>query len=138
MSLEELISLERIEISESKRLKETYLVYNLSLSKLFIAVLDNLQKEIINLIDMHILLYSLRYVPFVDEAVGLKILEALNDCLADELHEKSVQWVCMNISNMLNKLCELIICEYHIEGSLVVFQDLEIDWDLCVSISSPS
>lgn len=138
MSLEELISLERIENFNNIRLKETYLVYNLPLSKLFVEVLDELKRNHIPILDIHILLYSLRNVPFTDEAEGLEASEALKACMEKELYGKPVQWTCMNMCNNIEKLCELIVYEYFIEGSLMVYQDYEIEWDLTVSISPPS
>jgi len=138
MSLEELISLERIENFNKKRLKETYMVYNLPLSKLFVELLDKLKRDILPILDMHILLYSLKFIPFTDEAEGVGIFEALKGCLEKKVYGKSTQWTCTKIYDNLEKLCELVVYEYFIEGSLFVYQDYEIEWDLSVCISPPS
>ncbi|MBY8990137.1 MAG: hypothetical protein KGD58_05240 [Candidatus Lokiarchaeota archaeon] len=138
MSLEELVSLERIENFNNIRLKETYLVYNLPLSKLFVEVLEELKKDIFPVLDIHILLYSLRFVPFTDEAEGLEAFKALKACLDKDLYGSPVQWTSTKICNNLEKLCELIVYEYFIEGSLIVYHNYEIEWDLSVCISPPS
>lgn len=138
MSLEELVSLERIENFNNIRLKETYSVYNLPLSKLFVEVLDELKRNIIPTLDIHILLYSLRFVPFADEAEGLEAFKALKAGMDEDSYKKPVQWTCTKMCNNLEKLCELIVYEYFIDGSLMVYQDYEIEWDLTVSISPPS
>lgn len=138
MSLEELVSLERIENFNNIRLKETYLVYNLPLSKLFVEVLDELKKDIVPILDIHILLYSLKSIPFTNEAEGLEAFEVLKACMKKVLYGSSVQGTSIQICKNLEKLCELIVYEYFIEGSLIVYHDYEIEWDLSVCISPPS
>ena len=133
MSLEELISLERIENYEKSRIKETYLVYELNLSRLFVEVVDEVKKDILPILDMY-----MKFVPFTDEAKGLEIFEALKGCMNYELYGKSSQWSCKKIAHELEKLCGLIAYDYHIEGSLIVYYDYDIEWDLSVFILPPS
>lgn len=64
MSLEELVSLERIETQHHHNLQETYSVLDLKLSKLFKEILKELKKGILSKLAMYILLYSLHRVPF--------------------------------------------------------------------------
>ncbi len=132
MSLEELISLERIENFNKKRLKETYMVYNLPLSKLFVELLDKLKRDILPILDMHILLRALQSVPFTDEAKGIEIAETLSNWMSEELYGKEVK--CNEFANILGELNELILYDYAIKGSLMVYHDYNIDWDLEVSL----
>ncbi|MFX1531266.1 MAG: hypothetical protein ACFFBC_09145 [Promethearchaeota archaeon] len=138
MSLEELISIERIENYRKSRIKETYSVDELNLSSLFIEVVDKVEKSNLPLLDMHILLYSLKFIPFTNEVEGLEIFETLKECMNYELHGKSSQWCCKRIAHELEKLCNLIAYDYLIEGSLIVYYNYEIEWDLSVSIIPPS
>ena len=138
MSLEELISIERIENYKKSRIKETYSVYELNLSRLFVEVVDEVEKDNLPILDMYILLYSLKFVPFTDEAKGLEIFEALKGCMNYELYGKSSQWSCKKIAHELEKLCGLIAYDYLIEGSLIVYYDYDIEWDLSVFILPPS
>ena len=138
MSLEELISLEGIENYEKSRIKETHSVDELKLSRLFVEVVDEVEKNILPVIDIYILLYSLKFIPFTDEVKGLEILEVLKGCVNYDLSGKSLQWSCKKIANELEKLCGLIVYDYLIEGSLIVYHDYKIEWDLGVFILPPS
>lgn len=138
MSLEELISIERIENYKKSRIKETYSVYELNLSRLFVEVVDEVEKDILPILDMYILLYSLKFVPFTDEAKGLEIFEALREYMDNALYGKSSQWSCKKIAHALERLCGLIAYDYLIEGSLIVYYDYKIEWDLSVFILPPS
>jgi hypothetical protein len=137
MSLEELISIERIENYNKSRIKETYSVDELNLSNLFVEVVDKVEKNILPILNMHILLYSLKFIPFTNEVKGLEIFEALKECMNYGHHRNSSQWCCKRIVHDLEKLCELIAYDYLIEGSLIVYYDYEIEWDLSVSIIPP-
>ena len=53
MSLEELISIERIENYKKSRIKETYSVDELKLSRLFVEVVDEVEKNILPVIDIY-------------------------------------------------------------------------------------
>lgn len=138
MSLEELVSIERIENYNKSRIKETYSVYELTLSSLFTEVVDKVEKSILPILDIHILLYSLKFIPFTNEVKGLEVFEALKECMNYELHRNSPQWCCKRINHELEKLCDLIAYDYLIEGSLIVYYDYEIEWDLSVSLIPPS
>ena len=67
MSLDELISIERVEFERS-RIQETYSVDNLLLSRLFEELITEVKKDILPILDMYILLQALQSVPFTDEA----------------------------------------------------------------------
>ena len=135
MSLEELISIERVELDLTKeRLREIYDVSNLKLSKLFNEILREVRRGIIPLLDVEILIYSLESVPFSNEAKGLQLHEALKNCLENELYGKSSEWTCNLIADKLQKLMNLISYDYTIEGSAIVYSSNRPDWDLRVSL----
>ncbi len=134
MSLEELISIERVELQATKeRLKETYVVERLKLSKLFEEILKEVKKDILPLLDIEILLYVLKSVPFTNEVRGVQILEALNECLDYELYGKVGEWSCKTVANKLGQLKNLVLYDYLIEGSLIIYHSKDLEWDLKVS-----
>ena len=135
MSLDELISIERVEFKTSKeRIQETYVIADLWLSKLFKEILKEVKKDILPLLDIKILLYALKSVPFTDEVEGVNITESLNYCMLNQLYGKTPEWNCKTIGSKLKKLKNLVVYNYSIEGSLKLFYDNRIEWDLMVSI----
>ncbi|KKM13876.1 hypothetical protein LCGC14_1711800 [marine sediment metagenome] len=117
MSLEELISIERVELQATKeRLKEV-------------------RKDILPLLDIEILLYALKSVPFANEVRGVQILEALNECLDYELYGKTGGWSCKTVANKIGQLKNLVLYDYLIEGSLIVYHSKNLEWDLCYNIN---
>ena len=125
MSLDELISIERIETAIS-RLQETYVIEDLLLSRLFNELFTEIKRGILPILDMHIFLYALTMVPFTNEVKGMKISEELRQCVNNELFGKGFK--CRTILKQLQKLRNLILYEYRIEGSLVVYHDYHFDW----------
>ena len=135
MSLDELISIERVEFETSKeRIQETYVVNTLPLSKLFKEVLFETSLDILPILNIKILLYALRSIPFNDEVEGLGLLESLNDCMENQLYGRSNEWNCKAISTRIKELRQLVLYDYMVEGSLKLYQDNQILWDLGVSI----
>jgi len=135
MSLEELVSIERIEFETSKeRIQETYVVVDLKLSKLFKEILKELKKDILPLLDIEILLYALKSVPFTDEVVGAHLYEQLKECMLYQLYGKTGEWNCKKIGTCLKKLRSLVLYDYMVEGSLQLSYDDKIEWDLMVSL----
>ena len=135
MSLDELISIERVEFQTTKeRIQETYVVTNLLLSKLFEEILQELEMDILPILDVKILAYSLRSVPFTMEAEGVDVLESFNECMDSQLYGRSHRWNCNVISTKIKRLQQLVLWDYEIEGSLKVYYDNRIEWDLGVSI----
>ncbi len=134
MSLEELISIERVELQATKeRLKETYVVESLKLSKLFEEILKEVRKDILPFLDIEILLYALKSVPFANEVRGVQILEAHNECLDYELYGKTGGWNCKTVANKIGQLKNLVLYDYLIEGSLIVYHSKDLEWNLKVS-----
>ncbi len=135
MSLEELISIERVELFTTKeRIRETYVIANLTLSKLFTEVLRNIEKSILSLLDLRILLRTLKDVPYTNEMEGVQIHESLTMCLKHELYAKLGGWNCKVIASKVKKLRNLILFDYLIEGSVIVFRSNQPEWDLSVSL----
>ena len=135
MSLDELISIERVEFETSKeRIQETYVVNTLPLSKLLKEVLREINLFILPILNIKILLYALRSVPFIDEVKGVGLLESLNECMENQLYGKSNEWNCNAIFTRIKELRQLVLYDYMIEGSLKLYHDNQILWDLGVSI----
>ncbi|MHA2280529.1 MAG: hypothetical protein ACXAC5_06735 [Promethearchaeota archaeon] len=136
MSLDELISIERVEFQATKeRIQETYVISNLALSKLFKEVLKETEMDILPILDMRILLYVLRSVLFTDEEEGVQIIETLNECMKFQLYGESDKWKCKRIAAKIKMIRSLILLDYAIEGSLKLYSNSQIEWDLGVSIS---
>jgi len=133
MSLDELISIERVEFETSKeRIQETYVIAGLTLLKLFTEVLDEVEADILPILNIEILLYALRSVPFTNEVEGVYIIESLNEYMKYQLYGKSSVWNCKTIASKIKTLRSLILCDYSIEGSLKLYYDNQIEWDLAV------
>ncbi|MHA1933057.1 MAG: hypothetical protein ACW96X_10975, partial [Promethearchaeota archaeon] len=119
MSLDELISIERVEFERSKeRIQETYVIADLKLSKLFVEVIHEIDLDILPLLDIKILLYVLNSVPFTNEAEGVNIVEGLKGCIENQLYGKSPEWKCIIIANEIKRLRSLVKYDYVVEGSL--------------------
>ena len=74
MSLENLISIERVEFEVTKeRIQETFVVTDLTLLKLFNEVLREAELDILPILKIKILLYALNSVPLTEE---LEFIEA--------------------------------------------------------------
>jgi len=131
MSLDELISIERVEFERS-RIQETYSVDNLLLSRLFEELIKEVKKDILPILDMYVLLHALQSVPFTNEVKGIEIIEILSIWMNEELYGKEVK--CSEIAKILGELKELILYDYLIEGSLTVYHDYYIEWDIEVSL----
>ncbi|KKM89652.1 hypothetical protein LCGC14_1246500 [marine sediment metagenome] len=117
-----------------ERIRETYVIANLTLSKLFTEILRNLEGSIIPLLDLRILLRVLKDVPYTNEMEGVYIHESLTICLEHELYAKSSEWSCKVIASKVEKLRDLILFDYLIEGSVIVFCSSQPEWDLRVSL----
>ena len=131
MSLDELISIERVEFQTTKeRIQETYVVNSLTLSKLFKKVLSEIKLDILPILNIEMLLYVIKSIPFTNEVEGVRFLESLNECMKFQLYGKSREWNCKTIATKIKKLRKLILYDYSIEGSLIIYCDNRIEWDL--------
>ena len=135
MSLDELISIERVEFETSKdRIQETYVIADLSLLKLFKEVLSEVKRDILPILNIEILVHVLGCVPFTNETKGVGITESLSECMENQLYGKSPKWNCKTIASKIKKLRTLILYDYLIEGSLKLSYDDKIEWDIVVSL----
>ncbi len=135
MSLDELISIERVEFQTTKeRIQETYVLSDLMLSKLFREVLAELKRDFLPILDIKVLLYSLGRVLLTDRVRGARILEDFKTCMEDQLYGKLMEWNCKNMTTKIKELEKLTLDDYSIEGSLKLYHDSQIEWDLGVGI----
>lgn len=136
MSLEELISIERVEFEISReRVQETYVIADLLLSKLFKEVLNEVEMGVLPMLSVKILLYALRSVPFTNEVEGVRIVENLSKYMDLHSDKKPNQYNYKAIVLKLQAIRDLILYNYIIEGSLIVYHINQIRWDLNVSFS---
>ena len=52
-----------------------------------------------------------------------------------QLHATHSKWNCKVILNDLKRLKKLVLYDYEINGSLIVYEDGEIFWDVIISIN---
>ncbi|MHA2038658.1 MAG: hypothetical protein ACW98X_19680 [Promethearchaeota archaeon] len=136
MSLDELISIERVEFQSTKeRLQETYVIADLTLSKLFKEILKEVKGDILPLLNIKILLYVLQSIPFINEIKGVSIHENLQVCMKNQRCGKTDKWNCNKIATNITELRRLILYDYVIDGSLKLSCDDRIEWDLMISIT---
>ncbi|MHA2180624.1 MAG: hypothetical protein ACXAAH_04280 [Promethearchaeota archaeon] len=134
MSLDEMISIERVEFQTTKeRIQETYVIADLTLSKLFEEIFNDLERDILPLLNIEIFLKVIESVPFTDESIGICISEGIRGCVESQRYGKSLEWNCKIIVTKLNRLRNLILYDYSIEGSLTLSYTGKIGWDLVVS-----
>ena len=135
MSLENLISIERVEFEETReRIQETFFVTDLTLLKLFREVLKEVKIDILPILNMKILLYALNSVPLTEELEF--VLESLNHCMEYQLYGESDKWSCNTIATKIQELRNAILYDYSIEGSLNLYSDYHVKWNLEVSFIS--
>lgn len=97
-------------------------------------ILRELEMDILPILDVKILAHALRSVPFSKEVEGVDLLENLNECMESQLYGRSHKWNCNVISTKIKELRSLALYDYAIEGSLKIYYDNRIEWDLGVSI----
>ena len=133
MALVELIPLEDVICENSKvNLKTTYTIINMKLTKLFEEVIPKVEKGILPILEMRILVHTLKDVVFSDEMVGNRFLFELCKCL----HQND-QWSYETILIILKIIRDLITHNLIINGSLINYMDEKIDWDLDPPICEP-
>ena len=135
MSLEELICIETVQSSTANiELQATYSIINLRVSILFEEVLKELERSILPILETRVLLYALRNEPFSNKLKGINLIDALTVCMEKQLYATHSKWTCNVILKDLKKLQKLALYEYEINGSLIVYNDGEIFWDVIISI----
>ena len=135
VSLEELVCIEMVKSSTANiELQATYSIVNLKVSKLFKDVLKELERGVLPILETRVLLYALRNEPFSNEINGINLLDELTVCMEKQLYATHSKWNCRIILKDLKKLQNLVLYEYEINGSLIVYDDGEIFWDLIASV----
>ncbi|MFX1569845.1 MAG: hypothetical protein ACFFCV_15945 [Promethearchaeota archaeon] len=128
MNCQEIVCIEKI-----VDLQATYSVLNLSLSNLIEEILGDLKDRFIPILEIQVLLHSLKSVPFTDELKGKLILSKLTSCMKNLLNLTKSKWTSTIIMHYILKLQKLILRDYDINGSLVIYNDNDIRWDIDVS-----
>ena len=135
MSLEELICIETVQSSAANiELQATYSIINLRMSTLFEEVFKELEKDILPILETRILLHTLRNEPFSNELKGINLLDTLAVCMERQLYATHSKWNCKVMLKDLKKLQKLVLYEYEINGSLIIYDDGEIFWDVIISM----
>ena len=138
MALEELIPLEKIIcVNPKAKLKATYTIINMKLTTLFDEVVTEVEKGILAILEIRILLHTIKNVAFSNEIEGNKILFELNECIIHQLYTFDGQWSCSAILDKLKALYKLIAHNIIINGSLIWHMNEKIEWDLYPLIYSP-
>ncbi|MFX1306230.1 MAG: hypothetical protein ACFFDG_05355, partial [Promethearchaeota archaeon] len=106
---------------------------DLTLSKLLKGIIKDCKRGIIDILDISILLYSLKFVPFTNEDKGMKLQEELTECITNQLYSTSANWNAKQFIRKIQQLQDLILWDYSINGSLVLYNNRDITWDLDIS-----
>lgn len=114
-------------------LQATYSVLNLSLSNLIFDIIKESARGFISILNVRVFLYSLQFIPFTDEQKAQQLRVELVECLNNRLYAKSKKWTVQKFIRKIRKLQDLIMWDYIIDGSLVMYNNDEIRWDLDVS-----
>lgn len=128
MSCDEIVCIENI-----VDIQATYSVIDLKLSKLIVKILEEMRKGFTPILEILLLLHSLKFVPFTDEKKGGEILYKLIKCMSNQLYLTPSKWTIAYMMKKMLKLQKLILWEYIINGSLIMRDDNEIRWDMEVS-----
>ncbi|MFX0154491.1 MAG: hypothetical protein ACFE9Q_08190 [Candidatus Hodarchaeota archaeon] len=111
----------------------TYSILNLSLSTLIREILDKLKRGFIPILEIRIFLHALKSVPFADEPKGELLLHNLIDCVNNQWYLIKSVWTPAKIGEYVSKLQILILWDYKINRSLILYNDNEIKWEMDVS-----
>lgn len=90
--------------------------------------------DILPILSVKILLYTLRSVPFTNDAEGVRIVESLSKYVDLHSDKKPNRCNCKTIVSKLEAIIDLIHYDYIIEGSLIMYYSNQMIWDLNVSI----
>ena len=128
MSCEEIICIENI-----VNIQATYYIMNLRLSDLIEDILTEIQEGFLPLLEIRIFLHSLKDVPFTNEDKGQQILDKMDECMENQLYLRQAEWTTDKIMKNIMALQRLILWDYMITGSIVVYSDNEIQWDVNIT-----
>jgi len=123
MSCDEIVCIENV-----VDIQATYCIINLSLSDLIDEILQEAKKGFIQILELRILLQSLKFVPFTEERKGEQLLSELIEHIEDQ-----TEWNITYIVKKVVLLQQLILWDYIINGSLIIYHNNEIKWDIDVA-----
>jgi hypothetical protein len=108
----------------------TYLIINLNLSKLFSEILKRGRKGVISILETRLLLRSLIYIPFLNDFESIQILKDLTNCFENHWYSRKDTWNCKSIITELKKLQKYVVLDYTLSGSIIIYDDDYIQWNL--------
>lgn len=124
MSLEEIVCIENVVDFQA-----TYFILDLKVSRLIEMICREIMNGVLPILNTRILLHTLKSAPFTDEVRGVQILDELIECMEERLYLHNPEWTIEKIMKNVLRLERLILWNYIIEGSLVVYINNEITWD---------
>lgn len=127
ISCEEIVCIESITDFQA-----TYYITNLNLSDLIEDITEGCKRGFLDILDIEVFLYSLKFVPFTNEKRAENIHSELTECIRNQLYCKSSKWSIPKILKKIKQLQRIILWYYVIDGSLVKYNNNEINWDLDV------
>ena len=109
----------------------TYYVDNLKLSTLLIDIVEEATKNILDLTKIHILIYVLSHIPYIREEQLTRIIDNVIKCI------QSQRYSMYRYGNFM-ELQGILVIDYEINGSFIIFEGGETDWYLDISILLPN
>lgn len=125
------ISTEGIICLEYHSKSATYYVNKLKLSTLLLDIVEETTRNILDLPKIHILIYALSHIPYIQEEQVVKIIDKVINCLKSQKYSMCRYGNFMEIQGILE-------IDYEINGSFIAFKDGETDWYLDISILLPN
>lgn len=108
--------------------QSTYFILDLRLSKLFNEILRESEKGTIPILETRLLLRVLIDIPFLEKEKGMPILKDLTNCIENHWYSKQDEWNCKTILKQLKTLQNLIVDDYLIYGSFIIYSDNYVEW----------
>lgn len=106
----------------------------MNLSKLIKQILKEGKHGIIPILETRILLHSFLDIPFLKENEGTQILKDLTNCMENHWYSLKDTWNCKSLISGIRKLYRLVLYDYIVSGSLIIYDDDYIYWDLKISM----
>ena len=108
------------------------------MSKLVKQILKEGKKGAIPILETRLLLHSFIDIPFLNENEGTQILKDLTNCMENHWYSLNDIWNFKSLISGIRKLHRLILYDYTISGSLIIYADDYIYWDLKISMTIDS
>ncbi|MFX0040933.1 MAG: hypothetical protein ACFFCY_16630 [Promethearchaeota archaeon] len=103
---------------------------------MFNEILKQGKKGIIPIIETRMLLHTLISIPFLNENRGTLILKDLMNCMENNWYSIEDTWNCKSIVNGLKRIQKLILYDYLIYGSFIIYSNDFIKWDFQTTLLS--